>query len=175
MLERHRLPELDLLSLSPVPRPSCVLWAPKGLEWPQQQRLSSWEVLLPWDKAGNVSARKGCVPEGALRPARPAGPGVGQSLALQGDSEGQNPSHVRSQALGPAAGKVCPYGKGVSLPPSLPQAPGPELLQGLQSSLSSPQERRLLHLLLLAGSCVLTSCQVPCAGVTLLRGDSALG
>lgn len=137
MLERHRLPELDLLSLSlslsPAPQPSCVLWAPEGLEWPQQQSLSSWEVLLPWDKAGNVSARKGCVPEGALRPARPAGPSVGQSLVLQRDSEGQNPSHVRSQALGLAAGKMCPYGKGVSLP----QAPGPELLQGLQSSLSS--------------------------------------
>lgn len=99
MLERHRLPELDLLSLSPVPRSSRVLWAPKGLEWPQQQSLSSWEVLLPWDEVGNVSARKGCVPKGALRPARPAGPGVGQSLVLQRDSEGQNPSHVRSQAL----------------------------------------------------------------------------
>lgn len=64
----------------------------------------------------------------------PACPGVGQSLVLPRDSEGQNPSDLQSQALGPAAGTICLYGKGF---PSLPLAPGPELLQGLQSSLSS--------------------------------------
>lgn len=68
----------------------------------------------------------------ALRPARP---GVGQSLVLPRDSEGQNPWDLRSQALGQLLGRFVRMGRG--FPPSLPVAPGPELLQGLQSSLSS--------------------------------------
>lgn len=99
MLERPRVPEPDLLSLSPTPRPSRVLWAPKGLEClhgPSSKASHPGKCSCPGTNLG--MCWEGCC---ALHPARP---GVGQSLVLPRDSEGQNPWDLQSQALGQLLG-----------------------------------------------------------------------
>lgn len=130
MLERPRYLSRTCSASAPPLGPPVSFGLPKG--WNACMAPAAKPLIL--GNAPALAQTWACVCwEGrcALHPARP---GVGQSLVLLRDSEGQNPWDLRSQALGPAAGTICLYGKGF---PSLPAAPGPELLQGLQSSLSS--------------------------------------
>lgn len=137
------------------------------LAWPQQQSLSSWEMLLPWHKPGHVSAGKGAVP--CTLPAR------------AWDSPWCCRGTLRDKTLGTCGARLwdscwddLSVWEGVSLPPCgpWPRAAAGAAVQPLLSAMNAAGCSCCWELG--AGSWELCPdlLRVPCAGGTLLRGPA---